>query len=96
MFWKKIMKEKYKSKLFCIELVPRYQLYEAKKVLFNFVMIFSQWKNELEPLELLPPDPLGPKDTPHQRRARPEVAGALFRYINSLENLQSFLNLAAV
>ena len=42
----------------------------------------------------LPPAALGPQDIPHQRKARPELAGALLRYINSLQNLQSFLNLS--
>ena len=41
----------------------------------------------------LPPAALGPQNIPHRRTARPELTGALFRYINSLENLQSFLNL---
>ena len=40
----------------------------------------------------LPPAALGPQDISHGRRARPELAGALSRYINSLENLQSYLN----
>ena len=31
----------------------------------------------------LPPAALGPQDIPHQRTARPELVGALFRYINS-------------
>ena len=44
----------------------------------------------------LPPAALGPQDIPHRRTARPELAGALFRYINSLENLQSFLNSTSV
>ena len=35
---------------------------------------------------------LGPQDIPHQTAARPELAGALFRYINSVKNLQSLLN----
>ena len=40
----------------------------------------------------LPLSELGPKDIPHRIRVRPELAGALLRYINSLENLKSFLN----
>ena len=40
----------------------------------------------------LPPAALGPQDIPRQRTARPELAGVLFWYINSFENLQSFLD----
>ena len=58
----------------------------------NFAVTISQWKLELEKLELQPPVALGPQDIPYRSVARPELAGDLFRYINSLENLQSFLN----
>ena len=44
----------------------------------------------------LPPAALGPQDIPYRRPARPEHAGALFRYINSLENLQCCLNLSGL
>ena len=86
------MKEKCKTELFGIELFPRIHLFQVKKVLSNFAVTISQWTLELEKLELLPPDPPGPQDIPHRRVARPELAGAPFRYINCLENLQSFLN----
>ena len=41
-------------------------------------MTISQWKLELDKLELQPPVALGPKDIPYQSVARPELAGALF------------------
>ena len=43
--------------------------------------------------ELVPPLALGPQDIAHRRRAQQELARALFRYINSLENLQSYLGI---
>ena len=89
---KKIVKEKYKRKLFDVKISPRFHLYEALKNLYNFAMTISQWKIELEKLELLPPDAAGPQDIPRRRVAQPGMAGPLFRYIICLENLQSFLN----
>ena len=44
----------------------------------------------------LPTAALGPQDIPHRRTARPELAGARFRYINSLENFQFCLNLTGL
>ena len=38
----------------------------------------------------LPPDALDPNDIPHRRTARPQLAGGLFRYINSLETCNPY------
>ena len=62
------------------------------KILLTFAMPIFQGKVELETLELQPPGALDPQDIPYRSVTRPELAGALFRYIKSLENLQSFLN----
>ena len=44
----------------------------------------------------LPPAALGPQDIAHRITAWPELAGALFMYVNSLENLESCLNLTGL
>ena len=43
-----------------------------------------------------PPAAAGPQEKPHQRRARLDLAGAFFKYINYLVNLQTILNSAFV
>ena len=91
-----LLKKKARKNFFVLNFSHDVTYMKLKKILSNFAMTFSQRKPELELLELLPPDPLGPKDIPHRRRARPELAGALFRYINSLEILKSYLNLEDV
>ena len=40
----------------------------------------------------LPPAALGRQDIPHRRRVLMELDGAHFRYMNGLENLQTYLN----
>ena len=52
-------------------------------------MTISQGKHELEKLELQSPVAAGPQDIPHGSVARPEPAGALFRYINCILDYKS-------
>ena len=55
-------------------------------------MTISQWKHELEKLELQSPVAIGPQYIPHRSVARPEPAKALFRYINGFLDYQCFLH----
>ena len=68
--------------------VDEYWVFLRQKINFTW----NSQRRDRVALVGLSPDALGHQDIPHQRTARPELAGALFRYINSLENLQSFLN----
>ena len=86
------MKENARRNLFELNFSQQYHLYAAWKNLLNLAMPISHGKFKLERLELQPPVAPGPQDIPHGRVARPELAGALFGYINFLENLQSYLN----
>ena len=74
------------------KLFPRYNLYAAKTNLSNFAMPIYQGKPTLEKLELQPPVAPGAQDNPHRSVARPELTGALLRYINCFIDFQSVLH----
>ena len=62
---------------------------EATFVL-NFFHDFDYMRKlKLEKRELQPPVGLGTQDIPHQRVARPDLAGTLFRYLNCCIDFQS-------
>ena len=71
---------------------------EKYGVLFRLKNYFTcnSLKRDRAALVGLPPAELCPQDIPHRRTARPELAGALLRYINSLENFQSCLNMTGL
>ena len=64
------------------QVFPQFYLFEAWIFFSNVAMTISPWKPGLDKLELQPSVAPGPKDIPNQSAARPEPAGALFRYIN--------------
>ena len=60
------------------------------------IIPLTRFKRDRVALVGLPPTALGPKDILHRRKAGLELAGALFRYLNSLENMQTFPNSSGV
>ena len=94
-YWSKISRAKTSTKR-TFEVfhwkVEKYWVLFRQKNYFTF----NSLKRDRVALVGLPPAALGPQDITHQRTVRPELAWALFRYINSLENLQSFLNLSGL
>ena len=61
-----------------LQILKKILIFLSAKNYFNCNLL----KRDRAALVGLPPGALGPQDIPHRRRARPELAGAFFRYIN--------------